>query len=107
MAFVKMPSLAEYQILNQLILLALLYALFDIFMQLEPKLKIAEQSKTWKCVEFIANRTLEIYLVQYVILEYCKIGSFPWNWLLLTTIILLSAIILRWISQQIIARIKI
>lgn len=107
MVFVKMPELSEYQILNQIVLLALLYVLFDLFRQLEPKLKGAEQSKLWKGVEFIANRTLEIYLVQYVILDYCKIGPFPLNWLLLTTTILISAIILRWISQQIITRIKI
>ena len=107
MVFVKMSELSEYQILNQIVLLALLYVLFDLFRQLEPKLKGAEQSKLWKGVEFIANRTLEIYLVQYVILEYCKIGPFPLNWLLLTTTILISAIILRWISQQIITRIKI
>lgn len=102
-----MPSLSEYQILNQIVLLALLYVLFDLFRLLEPKLKRAEQSKIWRCVEFIANRTLEIYLVQYVILDYCKIGPFPVNWIILTTTILLSAIILRWISQQIIKRIKI
>ena len=102
-----MPSLSEYQILNQIVLLALLYVLFDLFRLLEPKLKSAEQSKIWRCVEFIANRTLEIYLVQYVILDYCKIGPFPVNWIILTTTILLSAIILRWISQQIIKRIKI
>lgn len=107
MLFVKMPALSEYQILNQIVLLALLYVLFDLFRQLETKLKRVEQSKPWRCVEFIANRTLEIYLVQYVILDYCKIGPFPLNWIILTTTILLSAIILRWISQQIIKRINI
>lgn len=107
MMFVKMPELSEFQILNQMVLLALLYILFDLFRWLEPKLKRTEHSKLWKCVEFIANRTLEIYLVQYVILEYCKIGPFPLNWLLLTSTITISAIILRWISQWIITRIKI
>lgn len=107
MLFVKMQELSEYQILNQMVLLALLNVLFDLFGQLESNLKRVEHSKLWKGVELIANRTLEIYLVQYVILDYCKIGPFPLNWLLLTFSILISAIILRWISQQIISRMKI
>lgn len=57
--------------------------------------------------KFISDRTLEIYLVQYVILDYCKVGSFPINWMILTGTIMGSAVILRWLSQQIITRIKI
>lgn len=106
MIFVKVTSLAEFQIINQIVLWVLLYVLFDIFMKLELKLKGIETSKFWTCVKFVSDRTLEIYLVQYVILDYCKIGPFPLNWLLLTSTILVSAIILRWVSQQVIKRIS-
>lgn len=107
MVFVNFTSLSQFQIINQVVLWGLLYVLFDIFMKLESKLRNAENSKAWSCVEFISDRTLEIYLVQYVILDYCKIGPFPLNWLILTGIILGSAVILRWLSQQVITRIKI
>lgn len=104
--FVKMPSISVFQIANQIVLWALLYVLFDIFMKLEPKLKKIEGSKVWTCIKFVSDRTLEIYLVQYVILDYCKIGPFPLNWLLLTTTIIIAAVVLRWVSQKAITRIK-
>ncbi len=107
MVFVKMPDLSEFQIVNQLILLALLFAVFRLFMQLEGKLRTIERTKFWKVIQFIADRTLEIYLVQYVILDYLKIGSFPLNWLLLTITIAIGAVALKWVSQLIIKRINI
>lgn len=107
MVFVKVRSLAELQIVNQLMLWGLLYILFDVFMKLEPKLHNVENTKFWCCTKFISDRTLEIYFVQYVILDYCKVGSFPINWIILTGTIMGSAVILRWLSQQIITRIKI
>ena len=104
--FVKYEALSAYQILNQFVLWMLLYVLFQLFMGLETKLKSIEGGKSWLCVKFIADRTLEIYLVQYVILDHLKIGPFPLNWLLLTTTILCSAACLRWLSQQVIKRIN-
>lgn len=106
MLFVKMPFISEFQIANQVVLWALLYVLFDIFMKLEPKLRNIEGLKVWTCIKFVSDRTLEIYLVQYVILDYCKMGPFPLNWLLLTTTIILAAVVLRWVSQYVITRIK-
>lgn len=104
--FVKYEAVSAYQILNQFVLWMLLYVLFQLFMGLETKLKSIECSKSWLCVKFIADRTLEIYLVQYVILDHLKIGPFPLNWFLLTTTILCSAVCLRWLSQQVIKRIN-
>ena len=106
MIFVKYEDFSAYQILNQFILWMLLHVLFQLFMGVETKLKLIEGTLLWNCVKFIADRTLEIYLVQYVILDYLKIGPFPLNWLLLTTAILCSAICLRWLSQQVIKRIS-
>ncbi len=99
--------MSAYQLLNQIVLWFLLYVLFQILIGLESKLKSLEGGFLWKIVKFISDRTLEIYLVQYVILDYMKIGTFPLNWILLTSTILGSAICLRWLSQQVIKRIKI
>ncbi len=97
--FQTFPSFSQYQLLNQLILFSLLYSLLGIFMKFECKLKGLESSPFWTCVKFLADRTLEIYLVQYVILDYCKIGAFPINWIILTFTILAAACILHWVSQ--------
>ncbi len=100
--FVKIVTMAPFQLINQIILWLLLYVIFDIFMRLEYKLHQIESTKFWTCIKFISERTLEIYLVQYVILDNCKMGPFPVNWLLLTGSIIITAIILRWLSQPII-----
>lgn len=105
--FVKYESIADFQILNQIVLYCFLYVLFLLFMGLEKKLQKFKGTKCWSVIKFIADRTLEIYLVQYVILEYLKIGVFPINWLLLTSCIIAAATILRWLSRQIITRINI
>ena len=75
MFFVKVPSAAPYQIVNQIVLWALLYVMFDIFMNLESRLSRIEGGWLWKGITFISDRTLEIYLVQAVILAHCNIGS--------------------------------
>lgn len=108
MLFTNITSAAPFQILNQIILWALLYVLFDIFMNIEGRLnKIEERGRVWKCITFISDRTLEIYLVQYVIISHCNIGHFPINWIILTATILVAAVVLRWCSQQVIQRIKV
>ena len=107
MIFVKIPAVAPYQIVNQILLWSLLYVLFDIFMNLEGCLSNLKGKRVWRYIVFISDRTLEIYLVQYVIIARCNIGLFPVNWLILTTAILVAAVALRWCSQQIITRIRI
>ena len=107
MLFVKYEKLSDYQLINQIILIGFLYILFRIFMSLESKIQKKEKSKFFVTVKFISDRTLEIYLVQYVILGNLKIGPFPLNWLILTSVIFAAAIILRWLSQLIIVKIKI
>lgn len=112
MLFVKFDSISYLQILNQVVLWGLLYLMFDIFMKSEAKFANCEQTKVWPVIKFIADHTLEIYLVQYVLIRNLKIGkignyaSFPLNWLLLTTCIIICAVVLRWLSHQVIKRIK-
>lgn len=105
--FVKITIISPFQIFNQIILWALLYVIFDITMSLENLLHNIKNTFLWKCFSFISERTLEIYLVQYVIIDKCKWGVFPINWFILSTTIIISAIILRWISQKVIQKIKI
>lgn len=107
MLFVKCSTIADYQLLNQIILGCLLFVLFQIFMTLEAKIQNIEDTRFYAVIKFFSDRTLEIYLVQYVILDHLKIGPFPLNWLLLTSTIIVAAVILRWLSQLVITRIKI
>jgi hypothetical protein len=105
--FVKYSLIANFQILNQVILGCLLYVLFLIFVTLEVNMQKIKGTKFFAIIKYISDRTLEIYLVQYVILDHLKVGPFPLNWLLLTSTIIAVAEILRWLSQQIIRRIRI
>lgn len=107
MLFVKLPEIAPLQLINPIVLWGLLYVLFELFMSIDSLLIRLEKSFLWKCISFLSNRTLEIYLVQYVIIAQCKIGPFPINWIILTSLIILSASILHWGSQKIIKYIQI
>ena len=103
----RIQILMRFQFMTQVFGVA-----FAVFMMLagigyEMEIQKVVKMRTGRVIELISACSLEIYLVQYVILDYCKIGPFPLNWIILTTTILLSAIILRWISQQIIKRINI
>lgn len=109
MLFVKRGSISEFQMLNQIVLFFSLFYLFRCTYTLEDKLKMHSNSWLWKIVVFLSDHTLEIYCVQYVIIDWVRnLGlSFPINWLVLTTIILLAATILRWVSQKVIKLVNI
>lgn len=107
--FVKKPSLADFQILNQVVLFFVLFFLFRRAFSLEEKLKNLDGTRSWKVVVFLSDHTLEIYCVQYVIIDVVRGGgfAFPLNWLILTAMILLAATALRWVSQKLISFVKI
>lgn len=109
MLFVKRASLSEFQILNQIVLFFTLFVLFRCTYTLEPKLKSVSNTKLWKVVEFLSDHTLEIYCVQYVLIDMVREWAlpFPLNWIVLTALILTSATILRWVSQRLIKIINI
>lgn len=109
MLFVKRASIAEFQLLNQVVLIISLFFLFRCTYTLEDKLKKHSDSWLWKIVVFLSDHTLEIYCVQYVIIDWVRnMGlSFPLNWLVLTTTILLAATVLRWLSQKVIKLVNI
>ena len=109
LVFVKKPSLAEFQILNQVVLYIVLFFLFRRAFSLEDKLKKLDGKRFWKVVVFLSDHTLEIYCVQYVIIDVVRDWGliFPLNWFVLTAMILLTATALRWVSQKLISFVKI
>lgn len=93
--FSHRESLASFQILNQLVIFALLIMLFLTFAGLDSKLeKLPNLMK--KAISFISSITLEIYVVQYVLIDaFRPIGHFPVNWIVITSAILASAFALH------------
>ena len=59
-------------------------------------------NKIKKTISFIAEITLEIYLVQYPIIPIFKDIIFPLNWVIITFVILASAFMLHKVAQYII-----
>lgn len=97
--FSKIESLSFFQPINQILIILLLYFFFRVFSGLDNKL---EKLPKWikKIVGFVASITLEIYVVQYVIIDELKaIAGFPVNWIVLSTTILLSATVLHWLCK--------
>lgn len=93
-------GLVSFQFLNQIIIFILLWFMFRSFCGLDEKLELMPSwSKT--IVQFIANMTLEIYVVQYVLITVIREWRlfFPLNWILLTASIIISAYILHMICN--------
>ncbi len=94
-------SLLDFQFINQLILFALLYFLLRLFAGLDSKLE-ALPGVVRKSIGFISNLTLEIYLVQYVLIFLLTdCFPFPLNWLVVTAAIILEAYLLHKIWELI------
>ena len=94
--FVHKANLASFQFLNQIAIFLVLFFLFRTFCGLDVLLeKIPTRVK--KMIQLLSDITLEIYLVQYVIIDAVRNLNlmFPLNWLVLTASILLSAFILH------------
>jgi len=93
--FSRFDLLQVLQIINQFSIFVLLYSMFRLFSGLDSKL---EKLPAWlqKVIVFIADMTLEIYLVQYVIIDlFKKQFVFPINWLVITVSIVASAFLLH------------
>lgn len=93
--FSHRTNLSHFQFLNQIAIFTLLFFMFRTFAGLDGKL---ETMPHWikKVISFVSSITLEIYLVQYVIIGYLRtIGYFPLNWIIITTAIVIVAYILH------------
>lgn len=91
------------QILNQYVLLALLWFIVRCFCGIDGKL---ERLPAWikKIFELLSKITLEIYVVQIgIITPLAKLLPFPLNWILLTSVILIGALILHFVSDKLVS----
>lgn len=101
-AFSKVNSLSNFQIFNQIAIFVLLYFVFRLFASLDSKLEKLPRTLI-RIVTFLAEITLEIYLVQYVLIDLVRPHSiFPVNWILLTSFIIISAFVLHVVCRPII-----
>ena len=104
MLFVRNNQYSEYQLLNQLVLFGVLFLFFKVFMSLERTFQKMPR-KLHSVAKFLADHTLEIYLVQYVIIAKMNYGPFPINWIIVSLSIMVAAIVLRYVSQFVLNRI--
>lgn len=98
--FSRRADLAPLQFIDQITLFVLLFFLFRSFCGIDRKLeKMPKFVKS--IIAFLSEMTLEIYVVQSVIIEKVKSFGFgfPFNWIVLTTLILLSSYILHKICE--------
>ena len=92
--FDKIDGLLSVQILNQFTILAVLFATFSVFLKLEERLKQVPE-KIKRVVAFVSGRTLHIYVVQFVIIEAFDGLVFPLNFVVVTALIVLGAVLLK------------
>lgn len=106
--FSRYNSHMNLQFINQIIIFMLLACIALTFSSLDGKLeKLPSFIK--KVIVFISEITLEIYVVQYALIDLLKSFKlpFPLNWLCLTGGIILAAFILHILSKGIYAFISI
>ena len=90
---------SSLQVLNQIVLFILLGCAFRWAMGMDEKLSHLP-APVRCCIEFVSKRTLEIYVVQYVLIEWIRpLFPFPVNWIVLTGAILLAACPVHWICE--------
>lgn len=98
--FSHRESLSSFQFLNQISIFILLYFMFRTFCGLDSKL---EKMPNWLkgIVKFLSDMTLEIYIVQYVIINVVREKDFlfPFNWVILTAAIIISAFVLHFVCD--------
>ena len=97
--FSSYQNLSAFQLINQILIFIPLFFLFRTFIGLDGKLeKLPATLKT--IITFISNITLEIYLVQFVLIDAIRpIGHFPVNWVAITASIILCAWILHMVCK--------
>lgn len=102
LAFQKFSALSRFQIVNQLIIFALLFFLFATASSLDES---TERSPKWlkNSIGFISSITLEIYVVQSVLISTVRDFGlpFPVNWFAVTFSILAAAFTLHVICKGI------
>lgn len=105
LALVKFYGLSPYQIVNQVVLLLLLYFILRCFAGIDGKLE-SLPVKIKATINFISKITLEIYVVQYVIIQRLAFLAFPLNWVVITGTIIVVAVTLHVVGDKVIAGIE-
>lgn len=88
----RVSGIAQLQIVNWVIICALLYFVVRLFSSMDKHFEKMPKPVS-STVNFVADITLEIYLVQYVLIKFvrqCNI-FFPLNWIVLTAMIVAAA----------------
>lgn len=92
--FLRNPNFSNLQLLNQVFLYFSMFYIVRVFIGLEDFFqKKLMRYKT--VISYIASITLEIYVVQFVLIDQLNIFDFPFNFLLITTSIIIAASILH------------
>ena len=99
--FVRVEEISQYQIVNQIILFITLYYFLKCFAGIDDKLNNLP-NKIKNIIKFLANITLEIYVVQYPIIPIFRNLPFPINWIVITTTIIILAYLLHFVSKKLI-----
>lgn len=103
--FVEHEIFSNYQIINQVLLFILLYFIFWSFSGIDNYLeKLPKKIKN--NIQLISSITLEIYAVQYVIIPKFSKVVFPFNWIIITILIIGSAYLLKIVSKEVIMKIE-
>lgn len=93
--FSHQTTLAPLQFINWMTIFALLFMLIRTFAGLDNRLS-SLSAVGRQAITFIADITLEIYVVQYVLIWTLRsTGRFPLNWLAVTASIFVSAYVLH------------
>ena len=104
--FSHRESLAPFQILNWSTIFISLVLIFITCAGADSKLEAMPRGVK-RVIEFISSITLEIYLVQNVLINAIRpLGHFPINWFLLTALIIATAFILHEVCKLIYAVIE-
>lgn len=101
LVFSRFDQVSVLQIANQILIFVLLYYIFRLFIGIDKFLeKIPDAIK--KLVTFVANMTLEIYIVQYIIIAVLRpYFGFPINWIVITASIACASIALHMLCKYI------
>lgn len=102
LVFSRKEAYSSFQFLNQIAIFVLLVFMFKTFCGLDNRLeKMPDVIR--RIIKFVSDMTLEIYVVQKVIIGVVRNRSiaFPLNWLLLTMIIIITAFALHMVCNYI------
>ncbi len=105
-AFSKINAISIFQILNVVLIYALLYAIFKVAKANEGL--IVNAGKSFKSFsKFIGSMTLEIYLTQYIIYYICGARmNFPVNLIVVTAGIVILSCLVHYLDKLLFERIR-